>query len=99
MAVFAVTYTYTGDVEARQAHRPAHREFLGRLAERGINRCSGPVGSGDNAGALLLIEADSEQQALDHLAGDPFRVNGVVADVSAREWAPVLGDLAARLGA
>lgn len=95
MAVFAVTYSYTGDVDTRETHRPAHREFLGRLAEQGVNRCSGPFGSGDNAGALLLIEADSEQQALDYLAEDPFQINGIVTDVSVREWTPVIGDLAA----
>ncbi|MEU0126761.1 YciI family protein [Streptomyces sp. NPDC006289] len=97
MPVFAVTYTYTDDTEARDRHRPAHREFLGALGDRGINLCSGPFGPEEAAGALVLIRADSKEAALGYTDADPFRVNGVVSAVDAREWIPVLGPLAAHI--
>ncbi|MET7845942.1 YciI family protein [Streptomyces sp. NPDC005356] len=97
MPVYAVTYTYTDDSTGRDAHRPAHKEFLGALAEQGINLCSGPFAAGEAPGALLVIRAANKQTALAATDNDPFRVQGLVSDVSAREWTPVLGPLAAQL--
>jgi uncharacterized protein len=93
MAIFAVTYTYSDDRAARDEHRPAHREFLGALGEQGINLCSGPFGPEEHPGGLLLIRAESKEDALRVTEDDPFRLNGVVTEVAAREWMPVLGSL------
>ena len=45
------------------------------------------------AAALLLVRAESADDALARLANDPFQVNSVVAHMDVREWTPVLGDL------
>lgn len=95
MAVYAVTYTYAeNSTAARDQHRPAHREYLNELSERGVNLCSGPFGPDDTPGALLLFRADSAKEVLAYTEADPFRIEGLVADTSVREWSPVLGPLA-----
>lgn len=94
MAIYAVTYTYAeNSTEARDQHRPAHREYLDKLSDAGVNLCSGPFGPDEAPGALLLFRADSAADALAHTEPDPFRTEGVVSDVSVREWIPVLGPL------
>ncbi len=97
MPVYVVIYTYTDDAAGRDEHRPAHREFLGALAEQGVNLCSGPFAAGEAPGGLLLIRAADKDAALATTEKDPFRVRGLVSDVSVREWNPVLGPLAAEL--
>ena len=95
MAIYAVTYTYAANsTEARDQHRPAHREDVGKLSEEGVNLVSGPFGPGDAPGALLLLRADSAEAALAYTEPDPFRTEGLVSDVSVREWIPVVGPLA-----
>lgn len=95
MAVYAVTYTYAGNsTEARDQHRPAHRAYLNELSEQGVNLVSGPFGAEEAPGALLLFRAESAKEVLALVEADPFHVRGVVADVSVREWIPVLGPLA-----
>lgn len=95
MAVYAVTYTYAENSTAvRDQHRPAHRGYLDELAAQGVNLVSGPFGPDDVPGALLLFRADSAQEALAYTEPDPFRTEGLVTDVSVREWIPVLGPLA-----
>ncbi len=94
MAVYAVVYTYAeNSAAARDQHRPAHREYLGGLGTQGVNLLSGPFGPDDTPGALLLLRADSAEQALAYTELDPFRTEGLVADVSVREFVPVLGPL------
>ncbi|MCX5416191.1 YciI family protein [Streptomyces sp. NBC_00059] len=97
MPVFAVIYTYTDDTAGRDEHRPAHREYLGGLGDRGINLCSGPFGPEEAPGALLLLRAGTKDEALGLTDDDPFRRHGLVSAVTAREWTPVLGQLASQL--
>ncbi|GAA1626607.1 YciI family protein [Georgenia ruanii] len=94
MPVFALTYTYTNDTAGRDAYRPKHKELLGGLAEKGILRASGPFGPEETPGALLLVRADSKEEALTLTQQDPFRVNGFVSSVTAQEWIPMTGPLA-----
>lgn len=94
MPVFAVVYTYTDDSAGRDTHRPAHRAYLGTLAEQGVNLCSGPFGPEEEAGALLLFRAADKAAAVAHTERDPFRIQGLVGEVSVREWAPLLGPAA-----
>ncbi|GAB3700781.1 YciI family protein [Nocardiopsis oceani] len=95
MAVYAIIYTYAeNSSEARDRHRPAHREYLNELAERDINLCSGPFGPDEAPGGLLIVRADSAEEAVAYTDDDPFRTEGLVSDVSVREWVPVIGKLA-----
>ncbi|MER5669616.1 YciI family protein [Pseudonocardia alni] len=93
MAIFAVTYGYTGSSDAeRDAHRPAHKDFLAGLHRSGRLRVSGPVDGG--TGALLVLEGGSAQEIAGVLDADPFHVAGLVGDRTIREWSIVFGALA-----
>ncbi|MGO1833814.1 MAG: YciI family protein [Actinomycetaceae bacterium] len=94
MAIYLVTYIYTDDTAGRDAHRDAHKEYLGRLGEEGVNRVSGRFGDDETPGALLMIKADSKKAAIAATDNDPFRVNGLVSSVTAQEWIPIMGPLA-----
>ncbi|SLN02543.1 hypothetical protein FM106_23430 [Brachybacterium faecium] len=89
MATFAVQYTYTDDAERVAIHRPEHREHLAELHREGTLLLSGPLG--DGPGALLVVAADSAEDALAKLDGDPFKRERVIVDRVAREWTVVIG--------
>ena len=93
MPYFATTYTYVADSdEARDATRPAHREYLAAVNERGGLLLSGPhVGE---PAALLVFEAETADAARALTAADPFVLEGLVAEITVREWEPVSGRLA-----
>jgi uncharacterized protein YciI len=94
MPAFATTYRYVADSDAaRDASRPAHREYLAGLTERGALLISGPYVGGPG-GALLVFEAATEAEAVALTDADPFVLEGLVAEVSVREWQPVSGRLA-----
>lgn len=95
MAVFAVFYTYTDNSAGRDETRPAHRAYLGELADKGVNLVSGPLSGSAADGALLLLRAASAQEALAYTEQDPFRLGGLVAEARAEEWKPASGPLAA----
>lgn len=93
MTIFAVHYTYSDDTAARDGHRPAHREFLGDLAADGVVLLAGAYASTADApdAALLVVRGESVAEILELLREDPFQQQGLVEQVSAREWTPVLG--------
>lgn len=89
MDIFAVTYRYpTGADEALAAIRPAHRTFLKGLYDAGQLLASGPT---DVPGALLILRAESAQDALALVDGDPFYASELIVDRKAVKWAPVYG--------
>ena len=93
MTVFAVEYVYAANsTEPRNEARPAHREWLGGLAEDGVLLASGPYG--DGAGALLIFKATDEAALNSILKQDPFAAAGVIAGTRITEWSPVTGMLA-----
>lgn len=94
MAIFAVTYRYTDDVEARDAHRPAHRAFLG--AQEWV-LLSGPLE--EPAGALVIVAAESLAEVETRMADDPFLVEGVVAERTIRAYRPLQGAAAPEFAA
>jgi uncharacterized protein len=98
MAFYAVVYTYAeNSTAARDEHRPAHREYFGKLAEEGVILLSGPFGPEEAPGALLILRTESAQEALAYTEPDPFVTEGLVSDISVREWIPVLGPLTEHL--
>ncbi|GAA1488730.1 YciI family protein [Brachybacterium sacelli] len=92
MALFAVQYTYTDDADRVAIYRPEHREHLDELHREGTLLLSGPLGG--TPGGLLVVVAQSEEDALAKLDGDPFKREGVIIDRSAREWTVVIGEIA-----
>ncbi|MFE4195441.1 YciI family protein [Paenarthrobacter sp. NPDC056912] len=94
MTVFAVEYVYVADSDAlRDEARPAHRAWLGDLAEAGTLLASGPYG--DGAGALLIFRSADEAELNAVLKQDPFASAGVIAGIRTTEWSPIIGLLAA----
>ncbi|MEQ3553334.1 YciI family protein [Pseudonocardia nematodicida] len=92
MATFAVTYTYAeGSDAARDTHRPAHKDFLATLHEKGLLRVSGPLDGG--TGALLVFEGGSAGEVGALLDGDPFAVEGLIGERTIREWSIFFGGL------
>jgi len=94
MALFVVEYDYTDDTALRDELRPGHRDLMSRLADAGVNLGSGIFGPEDPAGALLLLRAESKEQALEYTAEDPFRVRGAVREYRIREFIPFFGAVA-----
>ena len=85
---FIASYEYTGDVDAQQAARPRHREFLKGLGSALV--ASGPT---DRRGAVLIFEAASAEAVAGLLEDDPFRREGFIGERQIVGWTPVLGRL------
>ncbi len=90
MQYFAVHYTYVDDAELIARHRPDHRAFLSGLTDKGLI-AGGAYPDTTPPSALLVVRAESAEAVSDLLAGDPFRINDVLADVRIVRWTPVIG--------
>lgn len=98
MPVQIVEYRYHEGEQAerlRDEVRPRHRDFLSTLLDAGSLLASGPLT--ESPGAVLLVVAGDAASAADVLADDPFRIEGVVADLHVRGWKPVIGPFADRI--
>jgi len=80
---YATIFEY-GNQELIAEVRPAHREYLGKLKEAGKLAASGPFT--DDSGALIIYEADSEEEALELIEHDPFRKAGVFKSFTIKPW-------------
>jgi len=89
MARFAVELVFGDNQDERLAVRPAHREYLATLVERGVLLVSGPWA--DQSGALLVYEVADEAELREVLAADPYTPAGVVAETRVHEWSTLLG--------
>ena len=93
MPHFIVEYTYSpAAASGRDAHRAAHRTWLAGLVARGTVLSCGPYG--DDAGALIIVEAPAAGDVERLFAEDPFFLHGLVAGCRVTPWAPVLGQFA-----
>lgn len=93
MATFIVEYTYDPRCAAEMDEvRPTHRAHLSQLHEAGIVRL---VGSWKEPapGALIIVEADSTEAALQALNEDPFYQSGFIAQRNAHPYTIVFGEL------
>jgi uncharacterized protein YciI len=87
---FAAIIEYAQDREKVQALRPAHRQYLAGLRERGQLAVAGPFT--DDSGALIVYEAASHEEAERLLRGDPFYHNGIFLTYQLRPWNPVMAN-------
>lgn len=94
---FAVMYSYTPDVALRDATRPSHLAHLRSLVDAGTLVASGPWGSDDTRGGLLIFHAGDRAAVQAIVDRDPFVNQGVVATCEIREWLPLLGPAAGGL--
>lgn len=65
--------------ERRRRARPAHLEHMNRLDDAGRLRHGGPLLNGDEntVGSLIILEADSLEDARATFGQDPYLVNDV----------------------
>lgn len=88
MARFVREIAFEPEDERRLAVRPDHRAHLRALADAGKLVTAGPWA--DDRGALLVYEVGDEQELQDLIAADPYTRAGVVTEVAAREWRPII---------
>lgn len=94
MNFYAVQYSYIRDADALNAHRPAHREFLNGLVPE-VLVVAGAYQDGDEPGALLIVRADTSEDAGSALDPDPFNVQQLISGRTIRLWNPGIGSLGA----
>jgi uncharacterized protein YciI len=87
---WAAIIEYIQDREKTESIRPLHRQYLAELKARGQLAASGPFT--DEPGALIIYEADSQEQAESILRGDPFCTNGIFVRWQLRPWNPVFAN-------
>ncbi len=83
---------HEGDGSLRLANREAHLAFLGESGDR--VKLGGPMLSEDGSrmvGSMLVIEAESLQEAQDWAAGDPYKKADLFASVDIRPWKAAVG--------
>jgi hypothetical protein len=74
--------------DLRPKLRPAHLEHLGTLDRIGKIALAGPLT--DGAGSLIVLEADSLEEAAAVASRDPYVTGGVFAEVEVHPFVRVL---------
>jgi uncharacterized protein YciI len=87
MAYFVLEYAY-GDMEARARARPRHLDYMRGLHAQGTVLMAGPID--DGAGAMVVYEAADQAQVRELISQDPYSQEGVLVDVTVREWSVVI---------
>ena len=78
-----------GHLQTRLNTRSAHLEYIERT---GIVRMAGPlIEGGEMCGSLIVLEADTLEQAEQWAAGDPYKSAELFESVSVMEWKKVIG--------
>ena len=72
----------------RPIHRPLHLERLRKLQDQGKLICAGPFA--DQAGSLIIIEADSLDEAEAFAREDPYAIKGIFERVEVHPFKQVL---------
>lgn len=83
MSFFVLEYRYA-NLDARARVRPDHLAYLTALQERGTVVLAGPVG--DGSGAMMVLQAGSEDEAAQVVRDDPYTAAGVGVDHVLRPW-------------
>jgi uncharacterized protein YciI len=83
MSFFVLEYRYA-DLDARARVRPDHLAYLQSLYEDGTVLLAGPVG--DGSGAMMVLQAGSEDEAARVVKADPYTAAGVGVDHVLRPW-------------
>ena len=87
---FAAIIEYLQDKAKTAEVRPAHRQYLMSLKEKGQIAATGPFT--DDSGALIIYEAASKDEAEKLLKADPFNDAGIFVKYVIRPWNPVIAN-------
>ncbi|MBV8770983.1 MAG: hypothetical protein JO166_01460 [Deltaproteobacteria bacterium] len=74
--------------ELRPKVRPAHLENLKPLVEKGKMLLGGPFT--DGSGSLMVVDFDSEHEAVEFAHGDPYVTQGVFERVEIKPFRKVV---------
>ncbi len=88
METFILELAFDRDNARRVQVRPAHRQYLKALLDRGQLVTAGPWA--DDSGALMIYRAVDEAAVRALLAADPYLIEEAVSIVSLRRWTPIL---------
>ena len=79
-----------GALDIRKANREAH---LAYIAETGVVEQAGPFldPEGQMIGSLVILSVDTEEQAMDWAAGDPYAKADLFDSVQVMHWKRVIG--------
>lgn len=90
MPLYAVTYDHP-DEDGWRTHVLLHVAWLQDCLADGSLLASGPLGTAGVKSALLVMTA-SDRPTLDRLiATDPFAIEGLIGNITIREWDPIFG--------
>lgn len=81
---YAAIAKYTPDASTIAKARPAHRQYLTGLRNQNKLVISGPFH--DDAGAILVYEAENPEQVESMIREDPFAQQGVFLSWEIRAW-------------
>jgi uncharacterized protein YciI len=70
---YVIYAKYTSDKEKILAHRPAHRDYVGKLVREGKLVLAGPFV--DDSGGLFIYDVESPEAASMMVSEDPFSIN------------------------
>lgn len=84
---FATVFRYENKEKIADV-RPQHREYLGKLRQDGKIWASGPFT--DDSGALIIYEAESEEETKQLIENDPFHEAGIFASYAIKPWNQVM---------
>ena len=90
MPLYAVTYEHPDEAGWRQ-HLAPHITWLQERIKDGSLLASGPFNDSPQRAALLIIFS-LDRASLDALiASDPFATEGLIENMTVREWDPIFG--------
>ena len=92
MGLYVIQYRYQTDLKFLvEAYRPSHRTHMRRLESEGKLVSAGFLQDATFDGGMLMVRAESAQEALSFLEDDPFQQQGLMDELTIRAWVPTLG--------
>jgi uncharacterized protein YciI len=73
-----------------------HAAFMDALFDEGFVLFAGPLGGGDFHRALVIVDAESEEEVHARFAEDPWTTTPVLTTLAVEPWEVLLGDPARR---
>lgn len=90
MAFFMVTYAHLDEDRWRE-HLTPHMQWLQDRVADGSLKASGPLVGKPGRQAMLIMVGADRQAVLNIIESDPFKIEGLVDDLSVCEWDPMFG--------
>lgn len=94
---FVITYAHHDEARWREFVMP-HVEWLRERVAEGSLKASGPLVGEPGRRAMLIMAGPDRQAVLDMIETDPFKIEGLVDELTLTEWDPMFGVFAADPG-